>query len=55
MIGIGAGTEEAPLTVSAAALLVVEPTALVITQRNWSPDIAAVGALTVRIAPSTPL
>jgi hypothetical protein len=34
MIGIGAGTAEAPLTVSVAALLIAEPTALVVTQRN---------------------
>ena len=34
MIGIGAGTEEAPLTVNVAVLLIAEPTALVATQRN---------------------
>ena len=40
--------------VSVAALPVTEPTKPVATQRNWSPDMAAVGELTIRVALVTP-
>jgi hypothetical protein len=46
--------DEELVTLSVALALLTVPAELVSTQRNWSPDIASVGAKSVSVGDATP-